>query len=64
MFALFELEAGWSVYYFHCTFCIALNLAPTLYDSNDRISRQSTINIKLIPYAKNKYVSKSFVFVL
>ena len=29
MFALFELKAGWSDSYVHCTFCIALNLAPT-----------------------------------
>ena len=29
MFALFELKVGWSDSYVHCTFCIALNLAPT-----------------------------------
>ena len=27
--AIFELDARWSVYYVHCTFCIALKLAPT-----------------------------------
>ena len=27
--AIFELDAGWSVYYVHCTWCIALKLALT-----------------------------------
>ena len=27
--AIFELDAGWSVYYVHRTFCAALKLAPT-----------------------------------
>ena len=29
MSAIFELDAAWSFYYVHCTFCIALKLAPT-----------------------------------
>ena len=29
MSAIFGLDARWSVYYVHCTFCIALKLAPT-----------------------------------
>ena len=29
MSAIFELDAAWSYYYVHCTFCIALKLAPT-----------------------------------
>ena len=27
--AIFELDAAWSFYYVHCTFCIVLKLAPT-----------------------------------
>ena len=27
--AIFEFDAGWSVYYVHCTFCIRLKLALT-----------------------------------
>ena len=27
--AIFELDAGWSVYYVHGTFCATLKLAPT-----------------------------------
>ena len=29
MSVIFELDTEWSVYYVHCTFCIALKLSPT-----------------------------------
>ena len=59
---IFELDTGWSVYYVHCTFCIALKLAPTTLKF-----KRSDIKIE---YNKHKIdfpmrrTNKSFIFVL
>ena len=44
--AIFELDAGRSVYYAHCSCCIALKLAPTTLQSK-RLDIK--IDTKLIP---------------
>ena len=60
--AISELDTGWSVSYVHCTFCIALKLAPTTLQF-----KRSDIKIE---YNKHKIDSpmrrtnKSFIFVL
>ena len=51
---LIRIRSRMLVYCVHCTFCITLNLAPETYSSNDRISKENTINIKLIPLCEER----------
>ena len=64
MSAIFELDARWSVYYVHCTFCIALKLAPTTlkFKRSDIKVESSKLKIDSLMRRTNKFGSLLYLF--
>ena len=64
MSAIFELDARWSVYYAHCTFCIALKLALTTsqFKRSDIKIEHSRLKIDSPIRRTNKSASLLYLF--
>ena len=64
MSTIFELDARWSVYYVHCTFCIALKLAPTTlqFKRSDIKIESSKLKIDSLMRRTNKSASLLYLF--
>ena len=64
MSAIFGLDARWSVYYVHCTFCIALKLAPTTlqFKRSDIKIESSKLKIDSLMRRTNKSASLLYLF--